>query len=380
MSAGAGPAAADPGDAGDGPDRIEGAPHPRDTLRLIGQGAAESAFLAAFNAGRLHSGWLLAGPQGVGKATLAYRIAAFLLADPGGAEAQPASLDLPADDAGLRLIRAGAHPRLFVLRRGAAERGTGWKSQITVDESRRLRGFFQLSATDGGRRVVIVDAADEMNPSAANAILKLLEEPPPLCTLLLVAHRPAALLPTIRSRCRVLRMGALAPDDLTRALAPILGEGRAPAEAALAELAGGSVGRAVTLAAAGGDALYREIVALLATLPRLDRAGAARLAETGATRGAGERSDRILELTDAFLARLARAGIMGPPATEAAPGEAALLARLAPHDRAARAWATLAADLAARARHGRAVNLDPAGLILDMLIRIEQTAKILAAA
>jgi DNA polymerase-3 subunit delta' len=160
-------------------DRIEGAPHPRDTVRLFGHDAAETAFLAAHAADRLHSGWLVTGPEGIGKATLAYRIAAFLLADPGPAIfGPPATLDLPADDPDLRLIRAGSHPRLFVLKRGLNDKGDGWRSQITVDEARRLKGFFQMSAADGGRRAVIIDAADEMNVSAANAILKVLEEPP----------------------------------------------------------------------------------------------------------------------------------------------------------------------------------------------------------
>lgn len=355
-----------------GPDQIEGAPHPRETPRLYGQIRAEEEFLAAWGAGRLHSGWLLAGPQGVGKATLAWRIAAFLLATP-AAGAQ--TLDLPADSADLRLIRAGAHPRLFVLRRGRNDRGDGFRSQITVDDTRRLRDFFQLSATDGGRRVVIVDAADEMNPSAANALLKLLEEPPALATLLLVAHRPAALLPTIRSRCRMLRLHPLQPDDMARALAPILGDAASPA---LIELAAGSVGRAVTLALGGGEAVYGELARLLASLPRLDRAGAARLAESCTGKAAETRLAQMLDMTDLLLARMARAGLMGPPEHEAAPGEAAILTRLAPDDRAARIWADLQQDIQARLRFGRAVNLDPAGLILDMLLRIERTAATLA--
>lgn len=181
------------------PDRIAGAPHPRDATRLLGHAGAEAEFLAAHASGRLHSGWLLTGPAGIGKATLAYRMAAFLLAGHDqGMFGAPTSLDLPDNDPDLRLIRAGSHPRLFVLRRGLNDKGDGWRSQITVDEARRLKGFFQMSAADGGRRVVIIDAADEMNVSAANAILKGLEEPPARTTLLLVAHQPARLLPTIR--------------------------------------------------------------------------------------------------------------------------------------------------------------------------------------
>lgn len=353
-------------------DQVEGAPHPRATPRLYGHDAAEAEFLAAHASGRLHSGWLLAGPEGIGKATLAYRIAAFLLA--GG---QGPTLALPEDDPDLRLVRAGSHPRLFVLKRGWDDKDKRWKTQITVDEARKLKGFFQMSAADGGHRVVVVDPADELNPNAANAILKVLEEPPPRTTLLLVAHQPARLLPTIRSRCRVLRLAPLSPADLGAALAQADGSTAGPG---LSVLAAGSVGAALKLAGGGGEALYADLVRLFMSLPRLDRATAGRLAESCIGKAADIRLDLTLDLIDLFLARAARAGLMGPPAREAATGEAALLARLSPDDRAARGWAEVQQLLQARARHGRAVNLDPASLILDMLIRIDETAKVFAAA
>ncbi|NCO87832.1 MAG: DNA polymerase III subunit delta' [Rhodobacterales bacterium] len=367
------------------PDRIEGAPHPRDTPQVFGQRAAEAGFLAAFAADRLHSGWLLSGPRGIGKATLAYRIAAFLLAQPAtsdagllGAPPPPATLDIAPDAPDLRLIRAGAHPRLFVLRRGPNDTGTRLSATISVERVRELKGFFQMSAADGGRRVVIVDSADEMNTSAANALLKSLEEPPARVTQLLIAHQPARLLPTIRSRCRELRLAPLGAADLAQALAA---QGRAPdAAEALAVLAGGSVGDAIRLAQHDGLALYAGLVALLADLPRFDRPAALRLAESCAGKGAEVRFPLVLDLIDLLLARLARAGLQGPPDVQAAPREARLLARLAPDDRAARHWASLQQDLGQRARAGRAVNLDPAVLILDMLWRIEEAARSVAAA
>jgi DNA polymerase-3 subunit delta' len=354
------------------PDRREGAPHPREATALYGHEPAESEILAAIASGKLHSGWLLTGPEGIGKATLAYRMAATLLAgDPA-----PTRLGLPPDHPDARLIRSGAHPRLFVLRRGLDDRGN-LRSVITVEEARSLRSFFGLSAADGGRRVVLVDSADELNPNAANAILKLLEEPPARATLLLVSHQPARLLPTIRSRCRTLRLHPLAPQDLAQALSSIGLSTDQPE--ALAELARGSVGDAVRLVAEGGLDLYAEITALLATLPRLDRPRAIRLADSCAGPKASDRFDLALDLLDLLLSRLARAGFQGPP-PEAAPGESQLLARLSPHDRAARAWAERQALSSARARQGKAVNLDPAALLLDMLLQIEQTARTAAAA
>jgi DNA polymerase-3 subunit delta' len=362
------------------PDRAEGALHPRDTPRLLGQAAAEAEFLAAHRAGRLHSGWLLTGPQGIGKATLAYRIATFLLADAldQGFLGGPDTLDIPLSDRDAVLIRAGSHPRLCVIRRGIDEKTGRLRTQLTVDEVRRLRGFFNLTAADGGRRVVIADAADEMNPSAANAILKVLEEPPSRAILLLVSHQPSRLLPTIRSRCRTLRCATLSASDLGAALAQ-QGLDDLPAEA-LAELAGGSVGQAMRLVRMEGLETYAALVSLLSHLPRIDRPASIQLAESCAGRNAEPRFAHLLDLIDLFLARAARAGLMGAPAAQGAPGEARLLARIAPHDHAARAWAALQQDLSARARQGKAVNLDPASLILDMLWRIEDTARMIAPA
>lgn len=370
------------------PDRLPGAPHPRETARLFGQGAAEATFLAAHAAGRLHHAWMLTGPRGIGKATLAWRIARFLLATPGddgggglfGAPPPPESLDIPGDHPVIRRLLSLAEPRAFLLRRGPNEKGSALSQFITVDEVRKMKSFFALSAADGGRRVAIIDSVDEMNTSAANALLKLLEEPPAGAVFLLISHQPARLLPTIRSRCRELRLAPLDPRAMAEALVQAGGDGGGAAEAAaLAELAGGSVGEAFRLTNLDGTALYRGLVGLFDTLPGLDRARAIALAEAAAGRGAEETFDLTLTLIDQFLARLARAAARGEPPPEAAPGEAALLARLAPSPQAARAWAELAQTLGQRARRGRAVNLDPAALLVDMLLRIDEMAGSLAA-
>ncbi|MCA0204406.1 MAG: DNA polymerase III subunit delta' [Proteobacteria bacterium] len=356
-------------------DRIAGAPHPRDTARLFGQEAAERRFLDSFGQGRLHHGWLITGPRGIGKATLAWRLARFLLAEEpgGGLFGPPETLDVDPDHPVAHRIAAGSEPGLLPIRRAADEKTGRLKSQITVDEVRKLRDFFGMSSAEGGRRVVIVDSADEMNPSAANALLKLLEEPPAGAMLLLVSHQPSRLLPTIRSRCRELRLQPLGPADMGRALEQAMGE--AEESEALTALSGGSVGEAIRVASGGGLELYAEIVALLAEYPQMDRARILKLCNSLGTREAEPRFDLTVRLLDLALARLARAGATGQPLPEAAPGESRLHARLAPDPRAARHWAEMAADLGARARGGRAVNLDPGALVLDMFLRLESAAR-----
>lgn len=359
------------------PDRVEGAPHPRETERLFGHDAAEATLRDAFGSGRLHHAWLVAGPQGIGKATLAWRFARFLLATPAPdarlfAPPPPATLDIPPDHPVARRLRALSEPRLFLLRRGANAAGSGLSQVIRVEDVRDLVRFLGLSAADGGHRAVIVDAVDDMNVAAANALLKMLEEPPPRVTFLLVAHQPGRLLPTIRSRCRELRLNPVTAQDMAQGLAQA---GIAtPDPAALAELAGGSVGAAVRLVQHDGLDRYGQLVALLATLPRLDRARLHGFCDAAAGRAAEGLFDLSVTLIDTALVRAARAGVTGRTPPAAAPGEAAVLSRLAPDPAAARTVALLAEGLAARARQGRAVNLDPAMLLADMLLRIEQTA------
>lgn len=364
-------------------DRIEGAPHPRATPVLLGHPAAEATFLQAFTSGRLHHGWMITGPRGVGKATLAWRLARFLLATPdeeGGmfAPPPPATLDIPADHPVSRRIAALSEPRLFLLRRAYDEKKAKLQDVISVEEVRKMKSFFTLSAADGGRRVAIIDSVDDMNPAAANALLKLLEEPPKAVTMFLVSHQPARLLPTIRSRCRELRLGPLGAQDLSDALTMAGGEVAPEARAALAELAGGSVGEAFRMTNLQGLELYARLVRLMSTLPRLDRVQALALAEAGAGRGAEAQFDLIVSLIDLFLARLARAGTIGQCPVEAAPDEAALIARLSPHPHAARGWADLAQHLGIRARRAKAVNLDPAALLVDMFLKIDEAAAALS--
>ncbi len=362
------------------PDCVDGAPHPRETPALMGQERAEAAFLEAWGARRLHHAWLLRGPRGVGKATLAYRIARAVLAAPADAPA-PATLDVAPDHPVARRIAAGAEPRLRALIR-PLKRKSGSREferplrrvrEILVEEVRGLGDFLHLSAADGGWRVVIVDAADELNVSAANAFLKLLEEPPPRVLMLLVAHAPARLAPTIRSRCRTLDCAPLAPEPFAAALAQAGAKTEAKQAKALAELSGGAPGDALELAAGDGAALYAEMAALAAGAPGLDRPRLRALCAACGGRDAAARYALTARLTTTLLERLARAGA-GLASPEAAPGEAALAARLAPDAARARLWAETASDIAARAARAQAVNLDPERTILDIWLRVDAAA------
>ncbi len=354
--------------------------HPRDTQNLFGHAEAEQTLLDAFNTSRMHHGWLLTGPKGVGKATLAWKMARFMLATPdpqedgglfGGPE--PAStLDIDPEHPVARRIASGAESGLISVTCTPNEQGR-MRQNIVVEDIRRISGFFQLSAADGGRRIVIVDAADDMNVSAANALLKMLEEPPERTTLFLVSHQPSRLLPTIRSRCRTLRLHPLLPDDLSRALDQF---GIAPeAPEVLGALAAGSVGEAVRLEMLEGRALYTTLVRLLGTLPRLDHGAALKLAEAAAARGAEQKLELFYTLLETAMSRLVRQGATGHSApVMAAPDEAQIFARLAPNPASARDWANAAETAFARARHGRAVNLDPAALVLDTLFKLKDAA------
>ena len=247
--------------------------HPRETTELFGHRAAETALLDAYRSGRIPHAWLIGGAQGIGKATLAYRMARFVLAHrnpltPAVQRAETLAVD-PSDPVA-RQIAAEAHGGLLVLERGLNDRGV-LRTVITVDETRETISFFGSTAAVEGWRVCIVDTVDELNPNAANALLKILEEPPKQSLFLLVSHAPARALPTILSRCRKLPLRPLSGDDVIRATARATGrQSDDPALVETAAASEGSVARALTLL--GGDALklQQRTAAMLATLPRVD--------------------------------------------------------------------------------------------------------------
>lgn len=245
-------------------------PHPRDRATLIGHAAALASLRAAEGGGRLHHAWLIGGGEGIGKATLAYRFARWLLAP--ASERLPGGDGFGVDPAGrtARQISAGAHPNLVALERAAAEGDKAAPKTIPVETVRKALSFFASTATDGGRRICIIDAVESLTVPAANALLKTVEEPPPGALVLIVSHVPQRVLPTIRSRCRKLALAPLAAGEVDAVLSDLAGGSR-PVDpdlrARAASLSEGSVGRALSLLDPKRIALVDELDALLGALP-----------------------------------------------------------------------------------------------------------------
>ena len=352
---------------------------PRRNPALVGHSSAEQALLQAALGGRLPHAVILGGPRGIGKATLAFRFARWLLARvetpdaPGlfGAPEPAASLALDPEHPVARRISAGGHADLLTVERGFDPKRKKLRGEIIVDDVRAVAGFLRLTPAEGGWRVVVVDSADEMNRNAANALLKILEEPPRRALLLLVCHAPGRLLPTIRSRCRKLALQPLAEEEvvvLMREHRPEVTDA-----AALARLADGSIGRALELADAGGLKLYRGLIELLGGLPRLDPVALHRLADGMAGAEAEEAYRTLTELLVDFLARLVAGAAEGSP-REVLAGEAGLLSRLGSQTRLDR-WIEVWENLRALFGRADAVNLDRKQVILDAFFTLEAASR-----
>jgi DNA polymerase-3 subunit delta' len=349
-------------------DRLGDFPHPRRVATLIGQGQAEASFLDAAKSGRLHHAWLLTGPKGIGKATLAYRIARYAL---NGASPAVEGLDMRAEHPVFRQIAALSHSDFLLIRRPYDEKTKKIKSVIPVDEVRRTMNLFGMSAGAGGWRVCIVDSADEMNANSANALLKILEEPPPRSLFILVSHQPGRLLPTIRSRCRTLALKSLDAPSISEILARNDVDASAAERIAIAQLAEGSAGRALAIAAGGGLDLYRDLAGLLKSLPRYDVSALHALADKAARRGADEAYDTLTELMSDWLQRLVRVGAGQLPSPDIVAGEGAAMARLAQQGGGLDRWVEVWEKINQSVARGEALNTDRKLVILNAFSMLE---------
>jgi DNA polymerase-3 subunit delta' len=336
------------------------APPPRANPELLGHEAAEAALRQLVEGRRLPHALLLSGPRGIGKATLAFRLARYVLADVGGdataidmfgAPAAP-GLTLSPDSGVFRRVAGGGHADLLTVERAYDPRRRRLRGEIIVDDIREVAAFLHLTAAEGNWRVVVIDGADAMNRNAANALLKILEEPPRHALLLLVAHSAGKLLPTIRSRCRQIKLAALSPAvvrDLLDRYCPDLDTGKA---AAITDLAEGSIGRALELAGSGGIELHHTIAAMLSA--RLDPLALHGFADKLARPDAEEPYRAVEELLCQHLARRALGA-----ARSGQRGEAA-------H------WAMLRDTVRVEFARADGLNLDRKQTILSAFFAIEQ--------
>jgi DNA polymerase-3 subunit delta' len=365
-------------------DRLEGFPHPRHTDKLFGHETTERDLAEAFAAGRMHHGWLIAGPEGIGKATLAYRIARHVLADPAERDAFAQTLAVADDTPASRQVRALSHPSLLVLRRTYDTKAKRFTASISIDEVRRLRNFLGLHVGENAWRAVIVDTADDLNPNAANALLKSLEEPPARTIFLLLTSEPGRLLPTIRSRCRTLALSPLKSEPLRQAVRQALTASTeevaesipAPSEWAILErLAEGSVRRLLGLRGGGGIALNKRITDIIGGLPKIDWAAVHTLSDELGGTAAEQKFELFFELLLGLLARLIHVRAQGPGAQ----GEdASLAARLIPEASLA-TWAELWETIVREKADALLLNLDRKSLILGTFQRLESVARLKAA-
>ncbi|HJS39933.1 MAG TPA: DNA polymerase III subunit delta' [Sphingomicrobium sp.] len=273
--------------------------------KVIGQERAVEQFLGAWKSGSLHHAWLLAGPRGVGKASFATAAAERVLAEAAGPPIAAPGLETPEDHPVGRLVAAGSHPDFRLLERIENKSGSGLARNISVDQVRELGELFAVTPALSPWRAVVIDSVDDMEASAANALLKMLEEPPANSLFLLVSHVPGRLLPTIRSRCRRLDFRPLGNDAMTSVLERELSELTDAERARLVPLANGSVGRALAYASLDLAPLEEQALAILRDGDR-DNDKRSRLSRALGPRAAAERYAAFLEMAPALIAREAR--------------------------------------------------------------------------
>jgi DNA polymerase III subunit delta' len=372
-------------------------PEPRANPDLRGHEAAEAALLEAHHAGKLPHALIIGGPRGVGKATLAFRLARFLMAQSGeaasgpiGGEAAPGlfggesprSLALAPDHPVFRRIAAGGHADLITIERGRDPRNKDrLRGEIVVEDTRGVANFLRLTPAEGGWRIVIVDSADDMNRNAANALLKILEEPPRRSLLILVSHMPGRLLPTIRSRCRKLALKPLPDSEVVRLVARYRPDVAVEDAQALAQLAEGSIGRALDLAASGGLDLYRSLLKLLQALPDIDGPALHGFADRLARAGAEDTYRTVTELLSQFLTRMisraahSSAGAVGEAGwTDIVPGEGQGMGRLAAR-RSLDQWVEVWEKVMRLFAQADGLNLDRKQVVLGAFFALEGAAR-----
>lgn len=348
-------------EAGDEPDRLAGFPHPREATHLVGHHDAQAAILEGLRQGKLHHAWLIGGPEGIGKATFAYMVAKQLLGLKGGPAPAGDRLDVDPARQASRLVSNLAHPDLVVLRRQPATDKKAAATMIAVETVRRALDVFASTPSDGGWRVCVVDSADDLNASAANALLKVLEEPPARAIFLIIAHQPGRVLPTIRSRCRNLTLRPLAETEIAAVLDGLDVDADSATIGQAIALADGSARRAISRLDPETAALIGRTRGLLARLPDVDIPGVLAMSDQLAGRAAEADFAVFMETVEDWVRHVLHANL------------AAGAHRLAP---LAEVW-----DKTARAvRETDALNLDRRPLVLSIFQDLSEAVSRMRAA
>ncbi len=351
-------------------DSLDGWPAPEAQPAWYGDPAAETVLLDAYRGGRMHHAWLIGGPKGIGKATLAYRFAQFAFAHPdprAGEVAAAAGLSVDRDHPAFRRVANRSHPNLLALERPYREDRKRFLTELSVDQIRRTVAFFGSTSGEHGWRIAIVDPADEMNASATNALLKVLEEPPSRSLFFVICHAPGRLVPTIRSRCRRLDLAPLSAEAVRMAIKDNDPGDFGGADIDLAaSLAEGSLRRAVLLLQGDGIATYRQFAAFAARLPAVDVAAMHDLADGVTRRGDDDSYPGFLDIVRGWLRRRVR----GEPEPVGGAGPSAAAAGV-PLARWAEVWDKVN-DASAEAD---ALNLDRKQVVLSILMSLAHAAR-----
>ena len=362
-------------------DKIAGAPHPMLANEIIGHSSQKLSFLNSFATNRLPQCWLLAGDMGIGKASFAWLIAKFLLTT----KYQPADLKIdlnetninsilePQSGSTLNRIISGSEQRVYIVRRGYNEKRKAFFKNISIEDVRKLQSYCSLTIADGGKRIIIIDTADDLNKSSSNALLKLLEEPPKNTIFLLISHQPNLLLPTIKSRCQKLSFSNLDQTDLGAVLTAIGCKIEPSDEVSLSVLSKGSAGAACRLINSNCINLYRDILNLASSLPNLNTNKILQLSQNYFAKAKPSEFEIFIEMMQHFFSRLCKTGVMQKPVLPSVTdNEAKIMKSLCPNLKSARLWSEAANISLAKLNKGYLLNIDIESLILDAFIYLEE--------
>lgn len=362
------------------PDTLEGFSSSRTDKTIYGQEEAEEEFLNSKLSNRLHHAWLVVGPRGIGKATLVYRFTRYLLAEDHERDKLKKTLNIQQGASTSRLVAKLSHPELIVLRRPYDLKTNKLKTEITVDEVRRLKSFLALKKSGSGSKIVIVDPADDLNPNAANALLKSIEEPAQNTYFFLVASNPENILKTIRSRCRVLRCKTLIERELKKAIIQALQLSDPDLSLSMPDgkewdqlqlIAEGSVGFALKILSLNGLTLYTRLLNLISHMPQCDWKEIHSLADELASQAADIKYQLFFDLLFSLISRLILSVSMDLKAAE----EERLAARLITKDQLNQ-WVQLFETIVKKKNDVDVYNLDRKSLLLTIFQKISSVTTI----